>query len=68
MMGLRCCCEGGRDVKRLEEFDTPPPSSFGGLDYWLGGILSALGPRGLGGTEGAVENLSGLRPAPNNGS
>ena len=30
----------------------PPPSSFGGLDYWLGGILSALGPRGLGGTEG----------------
>ena len=37
-----------------------PQSSFGGLDYWLGGILSALGPRGLGGTEGAVENLSGL--------
>ena len=29
-----------------------PQSSFGGRDYWLGGILSALGPRGLGGTEG----------------
>lgn len=31
-----------------------PQSSFGGLDYWLGGILSALGPRGLGGTEGGL--------------
>lgn len=32
--------------------------SFGSLEYWLGGIFSALGPRGLAGLRPLlVENL-----------
>ena len=41
------------------------------LEVWITGLVGSLAPLGRGGLagrRGAVENLSGLRPAPNNGS
>lgn len=49
MMDLKGCCEEGRDVKKLEEFDTPPQVV---LEVWITGLVGSLAPLGRGGLAG----------------
>lgn len=49
MMVLRGCCEGERDVERLEEFDMRPKVV---LEVWITGLVGSLAPLGRGGLAG----------------